>query len=271
EQYPTVDTLRIGILGLFGGDPIYNAPNEILESVFGHLMYINPYKTNIPSKSPNGGDQPWLAKDWMYWVDGFNRSHVVFWIERSMRWHDGAPFTALDVDYTIRLIKSNPSSWYYPYVEHVEDTIVYDDYTIEVIFDNPSIWNIYNIGLWIYIVPMHLPGVNTIGASAWKYSIATPIDAVYLEANRDFPLNPNPADMDIAYYWNPGEPPCGGCYKIGLVDLVMIAKAYGSRGNPPSPNWEPTCDIASPSCIIGLVDLVVFARAYGQTWGHYDP
>lgn len=79
--------------------------------------------------------------------------------------------------------------------------IIHDNYTIEIIFDNPSIWNLYNIGLWIYISKG-----NTIGASAWKYTVSIPQpDTVYLEANRDFILNPlHPTmgpvgDVDLVY------------------------------------------------------------------------
>lgn len=270
NENPTIDTLRVGVLPLPWGadfDPIYDPPNEVMESVFGHLMYVNPYRTAIPGQSPQGGDQPWLAKDWTYWWDRSNKAHVVFWIENGILWHDGTPFTALDVNNTIWLIKSDPTSWYYPYVEHVESTVVYDNYTLEVIFDNPSIWNIYNIGLWIYISK-----TTVIGAGAWKYGIAIPPpNTVILEANRNFPSEPLIADVDLAYYWDVGVPLRGGSYKIGLIDLVMIALAYGSTGNPPSPGWEPGCDIAPPSCSIGLTDLVLVVVYYSQTCGNYDP
>jgi len=272
NENPNVNTLRVGIPPVpgFGLNPIYDPPNEILESVFGHLMYINPYKPTIPGQSPGGGDQPWLAKDWTYEIDRSNKSHVVFWVESGVVWHDGTPFTAFDIDYTIWLIKSDPSSWYYPYVEHVERTIVYDNYKIEIIFDNPSMWNIYNIGLWIYIVPSHAD--FSIGAGAWKYSPAIPPPNTYvLEANRRFILDPCIGDIDLVYKWDVGVPPRGGCYKVGLSDLVMLARAYGSRGNPPTRGWEPGCDIAPPSCIISLADLVMLAHYYGKTWGHYDP
>jgi len=49
--------------------------------------------------------------------------------------------------------------------------------------------------------------------------------------------------------------------KVSLSDLVMFAKAYGSR--PGDANWNPECDFAPPYGVIGLSDLVTLAMHYG--------
>lgn len=49
--------------------------------------------------------------------------------------------------------------------------------------------------------------------------------------------------------------------KVSLADLVMLAKAYGSR--PSDLNWNPECDLAAPFNVIGLSDLVTLALHYG--------
>jgi ABC-type transport system substrate-binding protein len=69
------------------------------------------------------------------------------------------------------------------------------------------------------------------------------------------------------------------CFKIGLPDLVLLANAYGTRGDGEVPfkvpgtkgAWNPGADLASPSGIIGLSDLVTLAKNYGKTWGRYPP
>jgi len=272
QDYPVPHALRVGLLQITGLNPILDPPNEVMESVFSHLMYLNPYKPHVIGQSPAGGDLPWLAKDWRYWVDDANRAHVEFALEKDIVWHDGAQFTAYDVNYTIWLIKSYPDSWYYPYVEHVAETVIHNDYDIEIIFDIPSIWTLYNIGLYIFILPKHLPPVDIrVGTGAWKYSPIQPVDKILLTANTDFWLTPLYGEIDFVYYWNLSQFPRNGSYRIGLSDLVMFAKSYGSQGNPPTPGWEPGCDFATPSCIIGLSDLVTLARNYGKTWGEYDP
>ncbi|MEM2130134.1 MAG: right-handed parallel beta-helix repeat-containing protein [Candidatus Bathyarchaeia archaeon] len=50
--------------------------------------------------------------------------------------------------------------------------------------------------------------------------------------------------------------------QVSLADLVLLAKAYGSR--PGDPNWNEYADIAEPWGIIGLSDLVTIAVFYGQ-------
>jgi hypothetical protein len=100
-----------------------------------------------------------------------------------------------------------------------------------------------------------------------------------LEAWADFWMQLTPGDADFAYYWNSGDPPQGGSYKIGLSDLVLLANAYGTSGTGAVPfkvsgekgAWNPGVDLAAPAGIIGLSDLVTLARNYGKTWGTYDP
>ncbi|MGD0978214.1 MAG: NosD domain-containing protein [Candidatus Bathyarchaeia archaeon] len=48
--------------------------------------------------------------------------------------------------------------------------------------------------------------------------------------------------------------------KVGLGDLVILAKAYGSK--PGDPNWNPTADIDGNG-IVDLSDLVILASHYG--------
>jgi hypothetical protein len=50
--------------------------------------------------------------------------------------------------------------------------------------------------------------------------------------------------------------------KVGLSDLVLLAKSYGSR--PTDPNWDPRCDF-DHDLTVGLSDLVILAKNYGRT------
>jgi thermitase len=51
--------------------------------------------------------------------------------------------------------------------------------------------------------------------------------------------------------------------RVGLGDLVLLAKAYGSRIG--DPNWNSLADLAEPLGIISLTDLVTLAYHYGQS------
>jgi hypothetical protein len=49
--------------------------------------------------------------------------------------------------------------------------------------------------------------------------------------------------------------------KVSLSDLVLLAKAYGSK--PGNPTWNPACDFQGNG-VIGLGDLVILAANYGK-------
>jgi pimeloyl-ACP methyl ester carboxylesterase len=53
-----------------------------------------------------------------------------------------------------------------------------------------------------------------------------------------------------------------GNFAVQLVDLVILAKAYGSK--PGEPNWNPNADL-DDNGIVGLTDLVALAKNYGKT------
>jgi hypothetical protein len=57
----------------------------------------------------------------------------------------------------------------------------------------------------------------------------------------------------------PGD--INGDFKVSLVDVVLLAQAYGSK--PDSANWNPNADI-DDSGIVGLSDLAVLAANYGK-------
>jgi hypothetical protein len=113
----------------------------------------------------------------------------------------------------------------------------------------------------------------------WKYVPGTHVPdvggGILLTYNPDFWMSIVPGDIDFAYYWTSTTPPSGGSYKIGLSDLVLLANAYGTRGDGEVPfkvpgtkgAWNPGADLAAPSGIIGLSDLVTLAKNYGKTWG----
>jgi len=59
----------------------------------------------------------------------------------------------------------------------------------------------------------------------------------------------------------PGD--INGDGKVNLSDLVLFAKAYGSK--PGDPNWNPAADINGHGKV-DLSDLVTLAQHYGQTY-----
>jgi len=261
---------------------------EIMDNIFGWLMLGNPYLDTTPGHSPSGGDLPYLAKDWTYWVeDPENEAHVRYCLSDAFTWHDGTPVTAYDVNYTVWLTASYADAWACDAVADLKDVIVHGPYDVELVFHVPSIWAMYFF--YPYILPKHIyetipdhHGFNPgnlpeeqvlIGYGPYYYDSGDRLTYCLEKAYRNFPLAPVRGDIDLNYFWT--GPYCsGGTYKVGLSDLVMVAKAYcarGETGHGPDANWEPGCDIAAPACHVGLTDLVTVAKSYGTNWGQYDP
>jgi len=53
-----------------------------------------------------------------------------------------------------------------------------------------------------------------------------------------------------------------GDFEVRLVDLVTLARAYGSK--PGDPPWNPNADL-DDNGVVGLADLVIMAKNYGKT------
>jgi ABC-type transport system substrate-binding protein len=287
---------------------------EVLDRIFTGYMNGNPYKMT-PGKSPTGGDLPWMAYDWKWEIDTDGNATVTLWFRHDIKWHDGVPFTVDDLNETIELGKYYDDSWGYSDFIHVIGFTKIDDYTCKLHFDMQSIWALYTAnyeivpkhiygfnsglhhplptdpdfytggphGYWPWkgdtVTPVSDPAQVWVGTGMWKYVPGTHVagegGGMLLEAFPDFWMSIAPGDIDFAYYWTSTTPPSGGSYKIGLSDLVLLANAYGTRGDGEVPfkvpgtkgAWNPGADLAAPSGIIGLSDLVTLAKNYGKTWG----
>jgi hypothetical protein len=96
---------------------------------------------------------------------------------------------------------------------------------------------------------------NTTGFAYGNYTLsayATPV-----------PSEPNITGINVFGDWVvvpiPGD--LNGNLKVGLPDLVILEKAYGSK--PGDANWNPNADIDGNGVVDGL-DLAILAEHYGQ-------
>jgi ABC-type transport system substrate-binding protein len=314
ENFPTVNTITYGTLNPPEAiNPIFSSwlwDYEVIDRIFTGYMTGNPYRLDPGKIGPGkAGDMPWMAKDWEYTTGADGNAIVTVYFRNDITWHDGTPFTVADLNETIYLGKYYDDSWGYSDFVHVVSTEIVNDYTIKIYFDMPTFWSIYTCNY--DIVPKHIYGFDSgkhhpypndyetgphgewpwkddpitpvenpeevwVGTNMWKYVPGTYVSGVgggiLLQAYDNFWLGKYmPGDLDLVYSWT------DKCYKIGLSDLVMLANAYGTRGDGYVPfklpgekgAYNPAADLASPSCIIGLSDLVTLAKNYGKTWGSY--
>ena len=95
---------------------------------------------------------PRLAKSWDYDEDTYT---YTFHLEENVKWHDGEPFTAEDVKFTIEAIMDpDNESENAPNYEDVEEINVIDDHTISFRLKAPNV--AFLDYMTMAILPKHL-------------------------------------------------------------------------------------------------------------------
>jgi peptide/nickel transport system substrate-binding protein len=114
-----------GITGSFNfGDNIGTAEAISMEQVYDTLIM----------KDDKGEFQPCLADRWEVSDDGIE---YTFYLHPGVKWQDGAPFTARDVEYTFNYLAKMPTfSWLYE--TNIDRIQVTDDLTIKLFLKKPN-------------------------------------------------------------------------------------------------------------------------------------
>ncbi|MFA5094681.1 MAG: peptide-binding protein, partial [Candidatus Omnitrophota bacterium] len=133
-----------------------------------------------------------LAENWEISGDGLS---IVFHLRKNVKWHDGAPFTARDVEFTYqKLIDPEVKTPYGGDFERVKSLDVIDDHTVKVTYKEPFSPGLSSWGMGI--MPKHLLENEDLGNT--KYSRA-PVgtgpyrfrewktgEKIVLESNHDY-------------------------------------------------------------------------------------
>ena len=96
---------------------------------------------------------PWLAESWEISSDAKN---FTFHIREGVKWHDGEPLNASDIEFTLEYYKAAPEdalSW--SLLQKMEDCVVHDEYTVSAVFNESLGFGLTQIGE-INIVPKHI-------------------------------------------------------------------------------------------------------------------
>ena len=146
---------------------------------------------------------PRLAKSWDY--DEENSTYT-FHLEEGVKWHDGEPFTAEDVKFTIEAIMDPENgSENAPNYEDVESITVIDDHTIEFKLSAPNV--AFLDYMTMPILPKHLlEGENMqesdffrapVGTGPFKLAKWDEGQQIVLEKNEDYFAGPAKIDSII--------------------------------------------------------------------------
>ena len=124
------------------------------ETWYDYWLNLVTYDT-LFEIGPDLEPKPWLCNSYQVSPDGLTWT---FHIVENAYWHDGVPFTAKDIVFTINFfLKYKPPSWY-PDVQYVDSAKVIDDYTFQIHLKQKYVWMLRTFGTMI-ILPEHI----------WKY------------------------------------------------------------------------------------------------------
>jgi len=103
----------------------------------------------IAAEPVHNEDIPWEAERWEVgtWTtpEGNEGTKVTYWLRKDVTWHDGVPFTAHDIEFTMEYLKAQRVPKYQAAWSNYSHSEIIDDYTITVYFDNVSYWHTYNV------------------------------------------------------------------------------------------------------------------------------
>ncbi|SET75977.1 peptide/nickel transport system substrate-binding protein [Natronincola peptidivorans] len=134
EEYEPADggTLNISVTRFNTLNPLFNNNYSLFQ--LHHLVY-----EGLVSFDENMDIQPQLAESWNIADDG---QSIQFTLRKDITWHDGQPFTAQDVIFTIDLIKGNirnvtGTSIFRTSLQQISDIREIEDGVINVTFTRP--------------------------------------------------------------------------------------------------------------------------------------
>ena len=182
----SADTLRIAVLTEpTSMDPHfwwYQPNREVLRSVFDRLV----------EETATGGVGPHLAESWKLIDD----KTWEFKLRKGVKWHDGSPFTADDVVFTIERIptvKGSPGN--FSGTVAGKKAVAVDDLTLRIITEKPSPQAVRDLTQFTIASRKHTTGATTadfnsgkvtIGTGAYKFVEWVKGDRIVLKANPDY-------------------------------------------------------------------------------------
>jgi peptide/nickel transport system substrate-binding protein len=189
------------------------AAHEVMTNIYDPLIYLDPA----------GKVYPALALSWEF--SNGNKT-VTFKLRQGVKFHDGSPFNAAAVKYTVdrHIAKetASPTSWMLGDFDKAE---VIDDYTVAYHYKQPF------VPLWVglgysYCAPISQAAVKKFGDQFGRNPVGTgPYKFVSWEPDKGVTLEKNPDHKWASpYFANQGEPYLDGAqYVIIPEDATRIS------------------------------------------------
>ncbi|MBN9346422.1 MAG: ABC transporter substrate-binding protein, partial [Devosia sp.] len=147
--------------------------HTIRSTVFEALVFINPETLKA---------DPMLADSWEVSEDGLT---VTFKLKDGVTWHNGAPFTAADVVYSIKRVQ-NPDvgSPFAPQLAGIKSAEAPDDHTVVLTLANTVPGILANLDVIQIVNEATIEAINTapVGTGPFKFVNWAPGDHIRVEA-----------------------------------------------------------------------------------------
>jgi peptide/nickel transport system substrate-binding protein len=170
--------------GMPGFDPGANnrtVPSNVYPNIFDALIH----------KDAAGTLEPGLATAW----EPAGETAWRLTLRDDVRWHDGEPFTAADVEFTIERIAQTPELARHVLFSHVTDVEVVNDHEVIIHTELPDpLMPLNLVSNGAQILPRHyvegegidVAAVRPIGTGPYRFVEYRPDDRLVLEANDDY-------------------------------------------------------------------------------------
>jgi len=273
-------------------NPLYaSSANELetLSQTQDGLTAVNPY---------NHRDIPWIASSWTITEtpEGMN---IDFIIRNDVKWQDGTPLTAYDIEWCLEFLRDMEIPKYYTAWQFLIDVVVTDNTHCTIQLNAAGLSLFYDVvGVGALLAPQiwdrpwgssqevldwiptgaydPAPGyaagptptpTNVMGTGSFIFEFYdSTLPNQYCEMHR----NPNYfmsqaaiASLMTSMFWQVGDEDHGGL--VDVSDLTQVSFAYGSH--PGGARWNPDANFDLNS-IIDIRDLRTCS--YHQTWQKYQ-
>src|SRR6056297_1269425 len=202
------------MLGLVQNGPTQLVAGDIYESLLRYDTDLNP--------------QPSLAKSWEVSDDALT---YTFKLHEDVTWHDGAPFTAEDVVFSVDKFLREKHARLRVSLAHVESVTAPDDHTVVFKLKNPfgPFIGVFEAGT-MPMVPKHIyegtdyannPANNTpIGTGPFKFEAWEKGNYIHLVKNEDYYLDGQPYLDEVYYRVIPDAAARAVAFENGEVDVL---------------------------------------------------
>ncbi|HET8728257.1 MAG TPA: ABC transporter substrate-binding protein [Alphaproteobacteria bacterium] len=202
------------MLGLNQGGPTLTVGGKIYEALLTYEFDLTP--------------RPWLARSWSVSADGLT---YTFELQEDVRWHDGVPFTAHDVVFTVETFLPETSPRARGLFGQVVSVTAVDDHTVRFKLDEPFFPFIYGFDVsTVPIVPKHIyegtdfwnnpSNATPIGTGPFKFAEWARGSHIRLGRNEDYWQDGKPYLDEVYFHVIPDASSRAIALETGTVDVL---------------------------------------------------